>query len=261
MNRNFRCTACGKCCVGQLPLTWNDAEANIDLFPIGMVWTPVPASSKDFKLVSQLGATVRLPDRKELGLLIVPTSFIPASQPCPALQDNNLCGIHDTKPARCRTMPFYPYREERFQSEVLSVKSGWECDTSEAAPVVYSDLKINNRADFDAERQQLLQEVPLIRRYAEYMLKYTPTILTQLALASTKTKPSHIVTSLSSFLTATRHPNAQKLAEKQLPILSRAVSQTENKPELSEFHRHYVAWAKEMSFLAKIKPKSVTELS
>ncbi len=251
MTRHFRCTACGKCCYGQLPLTWRDAEANAHLFPLGMVWTPVAQASKDFKLASQLGKTIKLPDRKELAILVVPTSFIPATRPCPALVDNKLCGIHEQKPARCRTMPFYPYREERFQNEVIKIKADWECDTSEAAPVIYADSKVLDSVDFNIERTQIESEVPMMQRYVEYMMKYTPTLANQLVLASTSGKAKHIVTSLSSFITATRYQGAKTLARRQIPVLQAAIDHAKDKPELAEFLRYYESWHKEMSYLSQ----------
>lgn len=250
MTRHFRCTACGKCCYGQLPLTWRDAEANAHLFPLGMVWTPVPQTSKDFKLATQIGARVRLPDRRELAVLIVPTSFIPATIACPALIDGKLCGIHETKPARCKTMPLYPYRDERFQAEVLKFKDGWECDTSDSAPIVYENSKITDPKDFTEERTQIMEEAQMIQRYAEYMQKYTPSLLGQLALASTSPKPKHIVTSLSTFMTATRYPHAKELAARQIPVLRESIAKVSAHSELTEFRRHYESWLKEMSFLA-----------
>ncbi|OAI02202.1 hypothetical protein A1353_16955 [Methylomonas methanica] len=250
MTQRFHCTACGKCCYGQLPLTVNDAFKHADRFPLAMVWTPLRQGSKDFAMVSQLGATIKLANRKELAVLIVPTAYIPPSFPCPALAADNLCGIHADKPSRCRTMPFYPYRDEQFQAELLKPQPGWACDTSESAPLVFADKKIVFREDFDAERQALEEQIPQIRRYADYMLKYTPQLVDNLAKVSLKPKGGQVVTSLSSFLTAIRHPNAQQIARQQLPVLNGYVEKTASEPSLAEFHRHYLSGAKEMQYLA-----------
>jgi Fe-S-cluster containining protein len=251
MTKHFKCTACGKCCFGQLPLTWKDAVANAGLFPLGFVWSPVLQTSKDYKAVSELGAVISLPDRKQLAVLIVPTSFIPSSFPCPALQSNNLCGIHAEKPSRCKTMPFYPYREERFQAEVLIPHKDWECDTSDSAPVVFDAGKIFDRKDFDQERNELLQQLPLIRRYAQYMLKYTHGLAMSLSLAASRPKGGHVVTSLSSFLTATNYVDAPSLAHLQIPVLNKYMELTSRDAQFSEFNRYYSQWAKEMQFLSK----------
>ncbi|WP_216614780.1 hypothetical protein [Methylomonas sp. ZR1] len=136
----------------------------------------------------QRGATIKLADRKESAALIVPTAYIPPSFPCRALAPDNPCSIHPDKPSRCLTMPFYPYRDEQFQAELLKPQPGWACDTSESAPLVFADKKIVFREDFDAERKDLEEQIPLIRRYADYMLKYTPQLVGNLAKVSLKPK-------------------------------------------------------------------------
>ncbi|NHQ87721.1 YkgJ family cysteine cluster protein [Iodobacter sp. HSC-16F04] len=251
MAKNFLCTACGKCCYGQLPLTIADAFLHADRFPLAMIWTPLREGSKDYPMVSRLGTTIKLANRKELAVLIVPSSYIPSSFACPALGQDNLCSIHANKPSRCRTMPFYPYREEQYQAELLTPRPGWECDTSEAAPVVFYEKKIIMREDFDQERQVLLQQAPLIRVYADYILKYMPLIVDSLVQASAKAKAGQVVTSLSSFLTATRNTEAKQIARQQLPILNYFVIKTAGQKDLAEYHKNYVAWAKEMTYLSK----------
>jgi Fe-S-cluster containining protein len=251
MAHHFQCTACGKCCYGQLPLTCKDAFANAGLFPLAIVWTPLRYGGKDYPLVATLGTTIKLPDRKELAVLIVPTAYLPSSYPCPALGDDNLCRIHTHKPSRCKTMPFYPYREERFQAELLTPRSGWACEVSTAAPLVFQDKKIVFRDDFDDERRELLAQVPVLRRYAEYMLKYSPSLVNSLIHAASKVKAGHVVTSLSSFLTATKHADASHIAQLQLPILNNYAEQTAGDPQLSDFHKNYLNWSKEMAYLAQ----------
>lgn len=249
MEHHFQCTACGKCCYGQLPLTLADAFAHAERFPLALIWTPLREGSKDYAMVSRLGTTIPV-GRKEMALLITPSAYIPPAFPCPALRDDMLCGIHANKPARCRTMPFYPYREEQYQAEMLKVRPGWACDTSAAAPVVFMDKKIIAREDFDLERQTLLEQVPQIRHYAAWMLKFHPQLADSLVQASLKAKAGQVVTSLSSFLTATRNPAAKQIAAQQLPVLNAFAAKTSVQKELAEYHRHYSAWAKEMSYLA-----------
>lgn len=250
MALRFHCTACGQCCYGQLPLTVSDAFKHADRFPLAMVWTPLRQGSKDFARVSHLGTTITLANRKALAVLIVPTAYIPPSLPCPALRDDNLCAIHANKPARCRTMPFYPYRDEQYQSELLTPQPGWACDTSESAPLVFADKKVLLREDFDAEYQALEEQIPLIQRYAEYMLKYTPQLVDSLAKASLKAKGGQVVSSLSSFLTATRNPLSQKIAQQQLPVLETYLAKTADQKPWADFHRHYQISVKEMGYLA-----------
>ncbi len=251
MTKRFQCTACGKCCYGQLPLTWKDAFHNVERFPLCIVWTPVPQNSKDFKLTAELGAVIKLPDRKEIAVQITPTSFIPSTFPCPELREDNLCGIHSDKPARCKAMPFYPYRDEKFQAELIVIRPDWKCDTSETAPIVYQDKKIIDREDFDRERIDLVDQVPLLRRYVEYMLKYSHVLLNNLMVASMKTNGAQVITSLSSFLTATRNPDAKEIAQKQVLVLTKYIEKTGSDPKLSDFHKNYVNWQKEMMYLAR----------
>jgi Fe-S-cluster containining protein len=253
MEKHFHCTACGKCCYGQLPLTIKDAFANVGRFPLAMLWTPLKQGAKDYSMVSDLGITIKLPDRKELAVLIVPSLYIPSSFPCPALGDDNLCSIHAIKPSRCKTMPFYPYREEQYQAELLTPRKEWACDVSTAAPVVFEGKNIVAREDFDQERQELLLQVPVIRTYANYMLKYYPLLVNSLAKATFQKVGGQVVTSLSSFLTATRNSNAQDIARQQLPLLIEYMNKTTQKTEFAEFHKNYASWVKEMDFLSKIK--------
>ncbi len=256
MERRFHCTACGKCCSGSLPLTLADAWAHAGRFPLAMVWTPLGQKSKAFELVTRIGATLKLGRRRQLAVLIAPTAYIPNAWSCPALNAQGLCSIHADKPLRCRSMPFYPYREEADQADLLAPRKGWECDTSAAAPVAYRQGRIVMRDDFDRERRELLQQAPLMRTYAEYMLKYQPTLADSLA-ASVSTAPGsrggggNVVTSLSSFLTATRQLDIPGLAASQCAVLSEFAAKTAAEPDLAEYHRNYAGWAREMAYLAK----------
>ena len=202
-------------------------------------------------MVATLGTTIKLASRKELAVLIVPTAYIPSSFPCPALRDDNLCSIHFAKPSRCKTMPFYPYREERYQAELLTPLQDLPCDTSTAAPVVFQNDKIVFRDDFDNERRDLLEQVPILRCYAEYMLKYSPSLVRSLIHASNKAKAGQVVTSLSSFLTATKNADAQHIAHLQLPILNDYVEKTAGDMKLAGFHKNYLNWSKEMAYLSQ----------
>ena len=253
MEPRFSCTACGKCCHGWLPLTLADAVAHASRFPLAMVWTPVRSNARSYELATRLGATVRLPNRKTVAVLIVPTAYLPTSFPCPELQDDGLCGIHETKPSRCRTMPFYPYREEKDQADLLIPRKGWQCDTSATAPVVYADHAILDRTDFDRERSDLLDQAPAIQRYADYMLKYMPWIVDELAKLAAKPTGGNLVTSLSSFLTATRRPDAADIAAAQAPLFRAMAERTKDDPALRDYHRNYSGWAKEMEGLARRK--------
>jgi hypothetical protein len=151
-------------------------------------------------------------------------------------------------------MPFYPYREERDQADLLTPRKGWECDVSAAAPVVYRQGTIVDRGDFDRERRELLQQAPLLRTYADYMFKYTPALADKLALAAQSGAGGNVVASLSSFLTATRQLDIPGLAARQQAVLSDFAARTAGQAELAEFHSNYAGWAREMEYLAKRVP-------
>jgi Fe-S-cluster containining protein len=250
MDRHFKCTACGKCCFGQLPLTLGDALRHIGRFPLAMVWTPVPQGAKTFVITARLGTSLRLKNRKQIAVQITPTAYVPPSFSCPELNDDGRCGIHAEKPLRCRSMPFYPFRDEHDQTEMLKPRKGWACDISGAAPVVYRDRKIIERADFDQERRELLEQVPTIRMYADYMLKYMPWVIDSLGAALQK-PGSTVVTSLSSFFTGIRQSGTTALAAQQLPVLRNFEARTSGQPDLIDYQRHYSGWAKEMEYLAR----------
>jgi hypothetical protein len=84
------------------------------------------------------------------------------------------------------------------------------------------------------------------------MLKYSPLLVNGLAKATSQKVGGQVVTSLSSFLTATRNPNAKEIATQQLPLLKEYVKKTAQNLEFSEFHKNYASWAKEMDFLSNI---------
>ncbi len=249
MEKRFRCTACGKCCYGWIPLTLADAVTHAGRFPLAMVWSVVPQTARAFGLTAKLGLEVKLGKRGRMAVSIVPTAYIPPSFSCPELAADGRCAIHETKPIRCRTMPFYAYRDEQDQADGLSPRKGWACDTSADAPVVYRDRRIVEHADFDAERAELVAQAPAIRAYGEYALKYMPWISNTLEAMARK-PGGNFVAGISAFLTATRSPDASDIAARQLPLLRDFAARTEGAAELAEYHRNYAGWAKEMEYLA-----------
>lgn len=251
MESRFNCTACGKCCFGWLPLTLNEALAHAGRFPLALVWSAVPQGTKTYPLATRLGITLK--SGKRIAALIMPTAYVPASFPCPELTSDNLCGIHDNKPVRCRTMPFYAYREESDQADTLVPRKDWLCDISLAAPVVYRNRVIVERKNFDLERSELLDQAAILRQYAEYMFKYSPWIVDNLAALASR-PDGNVLTSLSSFLTAIKHLDAKSIAAQQLPVLQDFAARTAQIPQLVEYHRNYAGWAKEMGYLATRTP-------
>ncbi len=250
MERHFRCTACGKCCLGWLPLTLDDAWRHAERFPLAFLWRAVPAKAKAFALAEQIGATVRIPRQGRIAVVIMPIAYLPPDCPCPELAPDGRCAIHDSKPQRCRTMPFFPYLEEKDQADLLTPRATWLCDTSESAPIVYRDRQIIDRADFDRERQSLLEQAPLIRTYVDYAMKYMPWVLDRLGPMSLKPDAT-LITSLSSFLTAHRQLDVQAIAQRQLAVLGRFAAQAQGHKSWEDYHQQYTAWSKEMDYLAQ----------
>lgn len=247
MEFHFSCTECGKCCFGCLPLTLDDALAHIGRFPLAFVWTTVPSGARNYPLATKLGFA--LPTGKRVAGIIMPTAYIPSSFPCPELSDDGRCGIHENKPSRCKTMPFYPYREEADQRDMLIPRKTWLCQTSLAAPVVYRNGTIVDRANFDIERKALLDQAPVMQQYANYMFKYSPWVIGSLAAMASNPAGS-VITSLSSFLTATKHLDATEISRQQLPVFEEFAARTADNPEFADYHRNYSGWAKEMAYLS-----------
>ncbi len=250
VEQRFGCTACGKCCYGRVPLTVDDALAHAGRFPLAMVWTPVRQASRSFDLTGRLGITLKLRDRKTAAVLIAPTAYIPPTFPCPALSPDNLCTIHEHKPLRCRTMPFYPYREERDQLDLLIPRKGWVCDVSETAPVVYRDKEVLDRADFDAERAALLAQAPALRTYAEALLNQDATLLDHLTRAARNPAAGHVILNFSSFLRANRHYDLVSFAKSQHPVLIEFERRTAGEASLAERNKYYKCWAGELEWFA-----------
>lgn len=239
MERRFLCTACGKCCYGKLPLTLKDALRHADRFPLAMQWTVVRQGAKSYALTARLGTTVRLGKRKPIAVQVTPISYLPSVLTCPALAADGLCTIHAEKPLRCRTMPFYPYREETDQADLLVPRPGWLCDASAAAPVVYRGKAIVERADFDSERRELVEQAPIIKAYADRLLALAPNVAAGLEKAANKPQGGHLVLAFSGILPRLGQIDVADFARRQQPVLIDFAARTAGMPGVEEFHRYY----------------------
>jgi Fe-S-cluster containining protein len=248
--RHFGCTACGKCCTGLLPLTLADAAAHADRFPLGVMWTPVRQNQRSFELTARLGTKVRLRDRRTVAVRITAVSYVPPSLPCPALTPDGLCAIHADKPARCRTMPFFPYVEEAEQAAHLVPRKGWDCDVSQAAPIVFRDRNVLDRGDFEAERNQLLTQAPTLRAYADAQLNSVPGLLDKLGLVASRPLGGDVLLGMATLLPHWSGQEAAAFARRQLPVLESFAELTKDDPALAEFHHRYRQWSREMARLA-----------
>mgnify|MGYP000311826264 CR=1 FL=1 len=210
-----------------------------DRFPLAMTITPVKPGTRGQSVVEQIGASVVFPPKKRFSLLVTPVSFIPPSMPCPELGPDNLCGIHAHKPIRCRTMPFYAYKDEDHQTDMMIPRSGWLCDTGETAPVVYRDRRIVDRADFEAERQALVEQASAIRRYVDLLLKHSPMMLARVSKASQSSPMGRVVVSFVSLLRYDRSQDLLDFARRQAPVLEDWERITSGNSKLTEYNTYY----------------------
>lgn len=240
MDRHFACTACGKCCVGMLPLLLDEAIEHAGRFPLAMVWTVVRPNNKSFALSARIGTTVKIARRQDVAVQITPMAYLPESLPCPELTTKNLCGIHHEKPLRCRTMPFYPYQEENDQDSLLVPRAGWTCDISREAPLVYQNGRILDRSNFDLERQGLERQASIVKPYAHNLLTRTGTLVRDLEVLSKRPQGGRLALSFTGILPRLPHVNAQAFAQAQLPVMRHYAEQTADKPTTKTFHQHYV---------------------
>ena len=249
--QRFTCTQCGKCCYGWLPLTRDEAFTHASLYPLAMAWTPVHPSSKNFALAERLGLPFQLPNRKRIALLIGAIAYIPPAFPCPALSPDNLCRIHEAKPLRCRTMPFYPFREEADQCDLLVPRKGWMCDTSAQAELVYLNRSICDRTDFDRELAQAQSEAPALRAYAQKTLEQVPAMAARIIKAAQSPSGGRVVMNFSGFLRRDKTQDLIDFAKKQRPVLSFYSEQTKTKPELAAYYRYYSQTEEELAWFEK----------
>lgn len=244
MERRFACTACGKCCNGVLPLTIDEALAHAGRFPLAVALLPVRKGHKAFALAARLGAMARLRDKREVAVRVSPVAHLPPAMACPALAADGLCAIHATKPLRCRAMPFFAARDEADQTELLIPRAGWACDTSAAAPVLYRDKEILDRAAFDAERRALLAQAPVIKAYADKLAATVPGLIEGLGKAVAK--GGEVVVGFASLLRAIPGADPGAVARAQLPVLAEFAGRTEG-----DHRRRYEDWMRDMERLAR----------
>ncbi len=248
MERRFFCTGCGKCCHGLVPLGIDDALAHADRFPLAMVWTPVRQGRRSYRLAAELGVTIELGRRKLAALQVAPTAIVPPSFSCPELTEEGLCRIHDTKPQRCRTMPFSAYRDETDQVDLIVPQPDWDCDTSQAAPVIYRDKTIIERKNFEIERRQLIRDAVHLKPYAEWLLDSVPALRMELKKVAMKPTGGQVFVAFSTLIPRLPKVDIYALAEKQYPLMEDFAQRTKGDPDLKRYHRHYadcaVAWEK-----------------
>lgn len=246
MKRHFECTACGKCCHGWLPLSIKDALAHADIFPLFLFWMPVRPGGKSYDLTRELGIELKLKKRKRAAVRVFPVSNVPTYMACPALKDDGLlCGIHETKPQRCRTMPLSGARAENDQLDLLIPKPNWECDVSDQAPLIYDDNKIIMRQDFQDERHVLIEDSKILQSFATLMIDGSPRLRMDLEKIVSRPKGGHLILNFSTLVPRLSTVDIFDLAKKQLPVMRAFADLTAESVEHADEHKRYLACAKE----------------
>ena len=216
-----------------------------------MVWTPVKPTSRAFEITKKLGLVLAVTSRQKVAVLLSPMAYMPPATACPALAADGSCSIHDTKPQRCRTMPFAANRDESDQSDLLVPRKGWECDVSPAASLVYQNKKIVDRTSFDVERAALLADAPALRDYAQSKLEQPGPQRQNLARAAQNPVAGRYIENFSAFLRFDRRMTLPAFAKQQLPVLRAFAEHTESMPEAADYHRYYTQAAEELDWFAK----------
>lgn len=240
MDRHFLCTACGKCCYGLLPLLLDEALTHAGRFPLAMLWTVLPAASRSAGLVSRLGASVTVGRRRTLAVEIGAVAWLPDTLTCPELTPDGLCAIHDDKPQRCRTMPFYAAREEAEQDSFLLPRPGWRCDISRTAPLVYRDGTITDRTAFDAERHRLEDQAAIINAYAHRLLAQSPALARDLDMLGKRSGGGRLALPFTAILPRL-NADIAAFARQQVPVLRAVAARTAGDTAARAFHTYYAA--------------------
>lgn len=216
-----------------------------------MAWSTVRQGGKSYQRTNDIGLPFQVKKKKFVGVRITPMSYVPPSFSCPALADDGLCAIHETKPLRCRAMPFSGYRAENDQADLLIPHDDWACDVSEDAPEVYRDASIVARADYEAERDALDDQAAKIERYAKRLLDTAPKLKLNLAKAAMQPTGGHVIVNFATVLPYLKDISPFEFASAQIPVLEDFLQRTELDPNLSEYHMRYKTCLDEMQRITK----------
>lgn len=236
--QRFACTACGLCCHGMLPLSVEEAFKWAHVFPLAMSATPIKPGTRGYatKGVAVIFSTGA---KKPIQLIVTPVAFIPPTAPCPQLADTGLCSIHEEKPQRCRTMPFYAYKEEESQRDMLVPRPGWKCATGDDAPVVYRDRKIVGRTEFQRERDLLQGQAAVLQRYVDFLGRYDPGFTVRVQTASKAAVPGRVIVGFVSYLRQNKELNVVDFARRQHPVLRKWQEKTSGDATAGQFLAYY----------------------
>ena len=148
-------------------------------------------------------------------------------------------------------MPFSAYRDEKDQNDLMIPRSGWVCDTSDQAPVVYRDTSIIDRQDFEVEREQLVRDAAILKPYAEWLLDSVPSLRMELQKIAMKPGGGRVLVAFSTLIPRLPKVDIYAFAEKQVPVMKAFAQRTADNPGLAEFHQRYVDGAAEWEKVAR----------
>jgi Fe-S-cluster containining protein len=169
--RRFACTSCGKCCDKGPEMELGEAAALADSFILSVLFKvhslplddrsdyaarwwqqqqsriPLrPALEEQRRHLSHF-ASRRQNDKARGRQLLLTISAIAQDEGqgrCPALRDG-LCGIYETRPLTCRTVPLHYSRTPstlRAYLDGFTATPGYRCDSSAQAPLVLDGNRI-----------------------------------------------------------------------------------------------------------------------
>jgi hypothetical protein len=137
-------------------------------------------------------------------------------------------------------MPFDPRRREIDQADPLTPRPEWTCDVSEAAPLVYRDGHILDRAAYDAEKDALQAQAALLRAYAESRLRLSPNVLQDLKRVDPRRGISgSLALSFTTLLPRLPEVDPAAFSDAQVPVLEHYLARTSPTGPEAPFHRYY----------------------
>lgn len=182
--RRFACTSCGKCCDRGPEMALSEAAALAGVFITSMLFRvyslPLAKSSKGAARWSEaqgstlpVGAaldeerawlshfsvrdTIDRARGRSLHLTISALTVDREKGRCPALSDN-LCGIYETRPLTCRTVPMHYSRPPSVLASYLdrfASKPGYACNTSADAPMVFDGRGVTDASALRTRHEAL----------------------------------------------------------------------------------------------------------
>lgn len=237
--QRFSCTACGACCYGTLPLSIPEALKWADIFPLAISITPIKSGTRGYASVKDIGVSFSSGSKKLVRLIVTPVAFIPPNMACPKLGLDNLCSIHAEKPQRCRTMPFYAYKDEDSQRDMLVPRQNWKCSTDADAPIVYKDRKVVDCTEFHRERQLLVGQASALQRYVNFLARYDPSFGTRVLTAARAAIPGRVIVSFVSSVRLNKDLDIIGFAHNQQPVLREWLEKTSGDAKAVQFATYY----------------------